>query len=556
MRRINKELLLFSNSPTVLYIKILLLITICFVFQTAGYPQELVSPPAPAEKQDSLSLKLTFDIKLLQLEMIWSRVVSLPEFSEIVELKIFADEAEKEKDYSLAIIYLDEIYSIIANNAIIDNNAIIVNNRIQISNYKPDLIADQLLSQTVFDREILIGMDFSQQEYHLTFSTEDSSYIETINNPFGGIKLRWNRYRLNNYDVELGGMFKYSRDYSQWQLNSQFEKSYLSGFKFQLDQSFDGMKYQRYFPIQYWQSLSDLRIEKKINSYFTVQFEDEFQYRNYAGESETFSTYRRNEFQFLLRGSNFLNSRFLLGYDLDQRRQKAYPLYDFNDQRFNFQHYYNPSWKTSYSSWYQFKQMDYPMFVSDSSFVADYNQHFLSINFKQNVQSRIAVRLFAESYSRDYPENAVYWPDYLYLRTEPGLRIELSEKLTFGVDYLFEFRKFKKNEDQANSWFLNENMVSEGVVLSFDFFDFNNLLVSFNHTFRLNSYPDAPDDLFPGLSLFTDRKQNSTMLFVSYQIISGLEINLILQHDLDKDQEISNNDSRSSIFTLDFAWKL
>ncbi len=99
-------------------------------------------------------------------------------------------------------------------------------------------------------------------------------------------------------------------------------------------------------------------------------------------------------------------------------------------------------------------------------------------------------------------------------------------------------------------------MVSEGVVLSFDFFDFNNLLVSFNHTFRLNSYPDAPDDLFPGLSLFTDRKQNSTMLFVSYQIISGLEINLILQHDLDKDQEISNNDSRSSIFTLDFAWKL
>ncbi len=541
---------MFSNKPAVFHLKILLLIPIGFVFQTAGYTQDQVSIPTPVEKQDSLSLKLSFDIKLLQLEMVWSRVVSLPEFSEIVELKIFADEAEKEKDYSLAIIYLDEIFSIIA------NNAIIVNNRIHISNNNPDLIADQVLSETVFSREILMGMDFSKQEYHMTFSTEDSVYIETINNPFAGIKLRWNRYRLNNYDIELGGMFKYSRDYSQWQLNSQFERSYPSGFKFQLEQSLDGMKYQRYFPIRYWQSLSNFRIEQTINRYFTVLFEDEFQYRNYAGESETFSTYRRNEFQFLLRGNNFLNSRFLVSYDLDQRRQKTYPLYDFNDHRINFQHYFNPSWRTSYSSWYQFKQMDYPLFVSDSSFVADYNQHFLSLNFKQNIQNRIAVRLFAESYSRDYPDNAIFWPDYLYLRTEPGLRIEMSEKLTFGVDYLFEIRKFNKNDDQDDSWFLNENMISEGVVLSFDFFDFNNLLVSFSHTFRLNSYPDAPDYLFPGLSLFTDRKQNSTMLFVSYQIFSALEINLILQHDLDKDQEISNNDSRSSIFSLDFAWRL
>ena len=121
---------------------------------------------------------------------------------------------------------------------------------------------------------------------------------------------------------------------------------------------------------------------------------------------------------------------------------------------------------------------------------------------------------------------------------------------------MFELKKYNENENQRTGWFLNEDFVAEGIILSVDFFDYKNLLLSFNHTFRLNSYPNASDNIFPGLSLYTDRKQNSTMLFISYRILTGLELNLILQHDLDKDQEIQNNDSRSSIFTLDFTWRL
>ena len=70
-----------------------------------------------------------------------------------------------------------------------------------------------------------------------------------------------------------------------------------------------------------------------------------------------------------------------------------------------------------------------------------------------------------------------------------------------------------------------------------------------------NSYPDAGDEPIPGFSLYTNRSQNSTLLYLSYQVIDPLEITLVMQYDLDKDREIKHNDSRSSIFSLDINWK-
>lgn len=508
-----------------------------------AYTQEVTQQ---TEQMDSLSLQLSFDIKILQLKMVWAKIVSLENFSEIVELKLFAEEAAKDHDYSLALIYLDEVFSMIRDSQI-DTG---------LYETQPDGKTEANSAETVFEKQVLTGMDFSRQEYHLNFSSSDSTFIESINNPLAGMKLHWNRFVPNRYDVELDAMFKYSRDYSLWQANSRYEKSNIAGFKIQLEQQGEGMKYNRYFPLQYWQSLSDVSIERKINRFLSFQFENEFQYRDYAQESETFSTYWHNEYQFYLRASDFWSSRFLFGYHRDQRRQKSFMLYDYDDRRLEIQHYFNPTWRTSYSAWYQFRQMDYPQSVSDSSFVADYNQHFLSFNLKQNVLERVALRLFAEGYKRDYPQHALYYVDYDYLRAEPGFRFELSEKLTIGVDYLLELKKYKKSNSKSLVWSFNEDFTGEGVILSVDFFDYKNLLVSFSHTFRLNTYPNAPENSFPGMSLFTDRKQNSSMLFISYQLFSSLDINLILQNDLDKDQELQNNDSRSSIFTLDFAWRL
>ncbi len=504
------------------------------------------NPQQPSKQTDSLSMQLAYDIKMLQLKMVWPKIVSSASFSEIVELKLFAEEAVKNKDYSLALIYLDEVFSIIRDSGI-DSN---------LYEKRTNEETDTGSAETVFEKEILTGMDFSRQEYHLNFSNSDSAFIETINNPLGGMRLYWNRFVPNRYDFELNAMFKYSRDYSLWQAGSRYEKSDLAGFKIQLEQQGEGMKYSRYFPLQYWQSLSDVSIGRKLSRYLSFHFENEFQYRNYVHETENFSTYRRNEYQIYLRASDFWNSRFMFGYHRDQRRQKNYVLYDYDDRRFDIQHYFNPTWRTSYSAWYQFRQMDYPQSVSDSSFVADYNQHYLSLNFKQNILERLALRLFAEGYKRDYPQHSLYYVDYDYLRAEPGFRFELSEKLTIGVDYLLEMKKYKKSNSKSLVWSFNEDFLGEGVILSVDFFDYKNLIVSFSHTFRLNSYPNAPENSFPGMSLFTDRKQNSTMLFISYQLFSALDINLILQNDLDKDQELQNNDSSSSIFTLDFAWKL
>ena len=108
-------------------------------------------------------------------------------------LRLFADEAEKSGDYTLALIYLDEIISMIQEN------------QLEIESFESlsELSLPTQESETIFRKELLTGMDFSKQEYHLTFSSKDSAYTETINNPYGGLKVRWNQFSPNEYDTKL-----------------------------------------------------------------------------------------------------------------------------------------------------------------------------------------------------------------------------------------------------------------------------------------------------------------------------------------------------------------
>ena len=173
---------------------------------------------------------------------------------------------------------------------------------------------------------------------------------------------------------------------------------------------------------------------------------DEFQYRNYKDESESFPTYQKNEFQTALTASNILNSRLTIDFIIDQRLQKTYPIYDYLDQRFSFQHSFNSSFGTSIISWYQFRDMDYTQVSSDSSFLTDFRQHFFTFIISQNITNSMMIKFSGEAIFRDHPESYLYTPDFTYLRFEPGLSFGLSNKLTLGAHYILESKDYRKNE--------------------------------------------------------------------------------------------------------------
>ncbi len=495
--------------------------------------------------EEVVDLILRYEIQNLNIEIRWAEFALYENFADLIELRQFSKDAVEKGDYELALIYLDEIIELTDEQS--------SDSTIQ---YQLAALDESFeFSKDNFTTEIVFGMDFSEQQYNLTFGLSDSTFIDSQNNPYSGFRLRWASYQANNFKVELDGLMKVSRDYTSWQAQSQFTKNFITGFEIHFGQVFDGLSYKRSFPIEYWQSSSNLILEKRFGDDLALSIGDEFQYRSYENESESFPTFQKNEFQTVLRASDFLNSRLTIDFTIDQRIQKTFQLYDYVDRRFSIQHSFNSSLSTSFLGWYQFRDMKYTQVNSDSSFLTDFRQHFITLNVSQSLIRSVSLKLSGEVILRDHPETYLYTPDFTYLRFEPGFLFDLSNQLNLGINYILESKEYKKNEVQQSNLLISQNKLSQGLLLSLDFFNYKNLLCSLSHTFMFNSYPDAGDEPIPGFSLYTNRSQNSTLLYLSYQVIDPLEITLVMQYDLDKDREIKHNDSRSSIFSLDINWK-
>ncbi len=513
--------------------------------QLAAQISQKVNNQDSESESGSVDAALIYEIQALKLEMIWSDLSLHDNFADLIELKQFAQEAAASGDYDLALIYVSELF------AAVDE----ARDTTSSDNTGSLLIDTSKLATRSFTKAVNIGMDFSEQQYNLTFGASDSTFLESLNNPFTGVSLRWKQFLPNHHEIEFGGKVKYSRDYTIWEALSSFSRSNLAGWVLQFDQRWDGLDYQRSYPIQYWQSTSNIQINKDLGKYVDFSFGDEFQYRNHRNETESFPTYWRNEFQAALRLGNFWKSRFSLGYDVDRRRQRTFTTYDYLDQRVDFQHSLLGVGKTSIMTWYQFREMDYTQVSSDSTFLADFQQHYASLNLRQNIFKNITLKFVGEAIIRDYPLPALFTPDFLFFRLEPGFSFDFSRQLSMGVHYIRETKEFNKTDTQETDFFLNENLSSQGITVSVDYFNYRNLLFTISHTFRLESYPDAPDNPIPGFSLYTDRAENSTLMYISYQMLSRFEITVVMQHDLNRDREIENNDSRSSIFSLDLNWE-
>ena len=523
--------------------KFLLLLVLAGLFLTVMPIGARAQAQEERAASDTLAQRLSFEIRWLKLEMVWPQLFKKENYEELIELKVFAEEAAKQGDYSLALVYLDELFRSIGSEPA----------TAEAGGDEPAVRTGP--ATTEWEKTAIWGMDFSRQEYHLTYGLADSAVLESYNNPFAGMRIRWNRRKLNVFDAELQAMAKASRDFLYGQGQASYERSrFLSG-RFRIGQQFEAMKYRRYFSIQYQQSYTDLGYSATYGDRFGLELRTEWQYRHYSNENESFPTYWRTSYFFQGQVLDFLKGRLYADLQQEVRRHKTFRFYDFTDTRWDMTYYLSPSWKTNTSVWAQFRTMRYPHLENDSTYLADFDQSFVIANVRQRIQERISLRASVESVWRNYLGRTPYLKDYWHFRLQPGFLLELSQSWSLGLDYLLEIKKFEKSPIPAENWLVDQNFFSEGVVVTVDFMNFKNLLVSLMHTVRLNSYPDAPNVVIPGLSLYTDRFENSTMLYVSYQFFSSLSLNLILQHNLDRDREIRNNDAQSSIFSLDLGWK-
>lgn len=536
------------GKPGTLFIPIsksFLLIVNVIIIAIFSQTQYLLAQEQPGDLSKDVDFALKYEIQKLKLEMAWAELYLLENFTTMAELKEYAEEASENGEFELATIYMDEIFALIETEG--TNGS--VAEPLQTASYSEDKV-------TSFSKAVIFGLDFSEQRYSLNFGLSDSSFIDNQNNPFSGFRLNWSQYRQGHHDTRLSTQFKYSRDYKAWEALGNFKRFTGFGSEIKFSQKFDGLSYQRNFPIQYWQTYSEISIDQELTNDLAMRIYDGFQYREYTDESSSFPTNWRNELRTSLSSTGIIKGTLLVDYSLDQRWQRTYREYDYRDQRYGFQYSFYPNWQSSVLAWYQYRDMNYVQAAPDSSYLSDFRQHYTSLNLKLHFYRGAALRFAGEGILRDHPASALYTPDFAYLRIEPGFSLTLSDRVSLGAGYLLEVKEYQKSEQQNSSLLLSEDLYAQGVVVSFDYLNYRNLLFTLSHTFRLNSYPNAILDPVPGFSIYTDRIQNSTLMYLSYKLMSAFEVTMVVQHDLDIDREIEHNDSRSAIFSLDFSWEL
>jgi len=491
---------------------------------------------------DSVDYELEYRMQHLRLITFWPKLSELSNWTDLVELKYFAEESAKKGDWELALIYLEEIFAEIP-----------ADFQIGAPQSKREPEADR--AETAFEKMFQWGMDFSRQLYHLTFGDQDSAILETYNNPFVGMQLRWSSFQGYRKTLTAEMLARFSRDYSQVNGRMETAGKAFGWLAYQTLSAIEWLGYRREFPLKYWQVLQQFRLRWPLSRQIEILTEIELQYRRSLQESEYFPSYTRDRVRAELAWNGPFNGRSSLSWQNEQRNQKHFTAYGYNDSRLDAQYYRWMGQKSHLLFWYQYRDMRYPDPASDSLYLSDFRQQYLSLSFKKGILGSFALLLKGEGIWRDYPDAISFLSDYSRYRLEPGLLFDLSDQVSLGVSYLLEVKRYRTPENRAADWTLDQNLFAEGVELTLDFYNYRNLLISLSHLFRLSTYEDVPEAVVPGLSLYTDRFENSTLLYISYQPFRPLQINLMFQHDLDRDREIANNDSRSSIFSLDIGWR-
>ncbi|RKY77449.1 hypothetical protein DRQ00_06945, partial [candidate division KSB1 bacterium] len=277
--------------------------------------------------------------------------------------------------------------------------------------------------------------------------------------------------------------------------------------------------------------------------------------RYYWQSTEEFPNYWRNHIYLCGNFFGLALSRVSLLYDWEKKQHPTAHDYDYDDQRWGIQFYHSWGWHSNTTLWIQHRQMDYSSLVPDSTYHNDFRQESLFLTMRQNLGGALVAKLNAEFDWRFYKLSNSFTPNFQYYRLEPMLVYEFNSQFSLGCGMLYEMKKYQYERENVNFGLEPEDYHIYGLVIDIDYFNLKGIILSFSHTFSLTRYPGSPTGNIPGLSLYTDRNENNTMLYFSWQALKSVEINLVAHYDNDRDVEIEHNDSRSSLFTLDVAYK-
>ena len=416
-------------------------------------------------------------------------------------------------------------------------------------------------SKSQWSKQIITGVDLWQQEFNFRFLQNDSSFSEGSGNPFTGVRLNFDYDSGRGSRFQTLTAFKYSRDYLSGEATARYSGRIGASSRWRIENRFEGTSFYRDFDLKYLQNLTSVAIAPRFGL-FTLELEDEFIIRRYAGSDSTYPNYFGNSLRLLTKFSLSAASLLGLGYRNVVRMHTDFDINDYKENRFEF------DWVQAFGSSLGLSLADELRFRDYTNAPVDhFYQDFWENYFRGEMEFRftpgVAFKLNGSVSNRDYEFVSVNsLPDYVYWEVEPEFSVKLGPHWRVGVGFHYDKQTHQKlanrfsNVDDVLSTFSIqfEDYYSYGPMLAVEFFDVNGLMFSVRESFLLRRYPNTPTRDVAEFNLYSDTNTNSILMFLAWNISRNWQLNLLANVDDDKSQKDDSGDSRNTLVGLEIGY--
>ncbi len=499
-----------------------------------------------------------------------------------------AEENGKEKELLLQVIELLEDAETFAKDGDFETAQLYIDTGLEIAQESLDRKAEpaaiissspvpKTKSRSQFRPEITSGFDFWRQEFELSFLTvSDTTFFESAGNPYTGLKLRSTHQTKNFGEVTANFLVKASRDYVTGDFDFRQRAGKTSDSHFGFENRLEWTRYRNGLSLEFVENTAKLNGTLELARDFSLNFADELKIRKYALETDLFPNYFQNLVSGGFQYQSSLSARFSGKYSFVIRSHPTFSFDNYNEHRLDASIYQVTAANSSIALENSFYKRDYvtlaasfdPNNVESFRFLRkDYRENYLRADFQFGFTRSFSFDLKGDFNQRNYELADAVTPDFRNFTANPQFLLKLSNEVEAGAGYLYVSRSYQidanpASVDAANGNFggdvflLSEDYYAHGFSVSLELFRAGKFMLNLTENFEVRTYPNSITGNISNFGLYTDRIINSVFLFLSWQALPQLEVSVIANYDQDRSRNQDHSDSRNTLFSLDFAYRL
>ncbi len=412
--------------------------------------------------------------------------------------------------------------------------------------------------------QLVSGIDLRHQEFQMgSASGSDSTLIERSGSPFIGFRLKANRDFVGHGNFNAYLVAQAGRDYNSGEIQLKIQRGLLNASHWFFENRLEATQYKRDLNVQYWENRTTLQAGKELFKNFVLYVGDDLWLRRYRQDANFYPSYFQNQAYSGFQYASGLSTRLTGSYSFATRRYRNFTADDFNEHRIEASVYQVTAINSSIYLENIWRSRRYIHGDSDSTYQNSFQEEFFRADLRFGLNAWLSFDFDGDFTLRQHRLVSAITPDFVSIRVNPRFLFRIFGDWQLGLGYVYVLRIYSKDIIRTQPVLTAtpvdiqlgyEDYFSHGITVSLELFRLGAFMLSFTDQYQFLTYPNSLTKRVDGFEFYTDRKINSILMFLTWQMRPNWELNFIVNLDDDRSRFDNNTDSRSNIISIEMSY--